>query len=62
MALTHTLGFPRIGPTRELKHALESYWRNETGADALVASARELRREGWALQRKPKTHGAKDES
>jgi 5-methyltetrahydropteroyltriglutamate--homocysteine methyltransferase len=21
-----TLGFPRIGPRRELKYALESYW------------------------------------
>lgn len=26
---THTLGFPRIGFDRELKHALERHWRGE---------------------------------
>ena len=31
MALTHNLGFPRIGARRELKHALEAYWRGDIG-------------------------------
>ena len=29
MALTHNLGFPRIGARRELKQALEAYWRGD---------------------------------
>ena len=27
MALAHNLGFPRIGADRELKKALEAYWK-----------------------------------
>jgi 5-methyltetrahydropteroyltriglutamate--homocysteine methyltransferase len=39
---THILGYPRIGARRELKSALESYWRG--GAEAnLTATARALR-------------------
>ncbi len=47
---THTLGFPRIGARRELKTALESYWRGESDAAALAQSARALRQRHWALQ------------
>ncbi len=43
MATTHNLGFPRIGHRRQLKFALESYWRGETDAPALHATAREIR-------------------
>jgi 5-methyltetrahydropteroyltriglutamate--homocysteine methyltransferase len=43
MATTHNLGFPRIGHRRQLKFALESYWRGETDASALHATAREIR-------------------
>ncbi|GAA2805621.1 5-methyltetrahydropteroyltriglutamate--homocysteine S-methyltransferase [Kribbella solani] len=44
--LTTVLGYPRIGPRRELKHALETYWR--TGdQDALEATGRRLREETW---------------
>ena len=28
MLLTSSLGYPRIGPNRELKWLLESYWKN----------------------------------
>ena len=34
-----TLGFPRIGPKRELKTALESYWSGKSDAGALLATA-----------------------
>ena len=51
MTVIHTLGFPRIGAARELKFALERYWRGETGAAALEQTGRELRRRHWALQR-----------
>lgn len=45
------LGFPRIGVQRELKRALESFWSAKTDADALQATARELRLRHWKLQR-----------
>ncbi|HEX6346748.1 5-methyltetrahydropteroyltriglutamate--homocysteine S-methyltransferase [Umezawaea sp.] len=37
------LGYPRIGPRRELKRAVEAYWAGRTDADALAAVARDLR-------------------
>ena len=51
MALTHNLGFPRIGAQRELKKALEAYWRREIDKDRLQAIAAELRKQHWILQR-----------
>ncbi|MGD9888605.1 MAG: 5-methyltetrahydropteroyltriglutamate--homocysteine S-methyltransferase [Halothiobacillaceae bacterium] len=47
----HTLGFPRIGAQRELKFALEAFWRGETEANALENTARELRARHWQIQR-----------
>jgi len=47
MTATHTLGFPRIGAKRELKFALESYWKGETSRDALNATAADLRQRHW---------------
>jgi 5-methyltetrahydropteroyltriglutamate--homocysteine methyltransferase len=46
-----TLGFPRIGPKRELKTALESHWAGKTDAQALLSVAAELRAQAWARQR-----------
>ena len=51
MALTHNLGFPRIGAQRELKKALEAYWRREIDEDRLQTIAAELRKQHWILQR-----------
>jgi 5-methyltetrahydropteroyltriglutamate--homocysteine methyltransferase len=51
MATLHILGYPRIGPRRELKFAVEAYWRGEADADALQATARALRAENWARQK-----------
>ncbi|MDW8323221.1 MAG: 5-methyltetrahydropteroyltriglutamate--homocysteine S-methyltransferase [Burkholderiales bacterium] len=50
MTTLHTLGMPRMGAARELKWALEAYWKGETEAAALEDTARELRRRHWALQ------------
>ncbi len=51
MAITvSTLGFPRIGPRRELKQALESYWAGKIDAAALQASAASLRAANWVAQ------------
>ncbi|HXW51190.1 MAG TPA: 5-methyltetrahydropteroyltriglutamate--homocysteine S-methyltransferase [Candidatus Acidoferrales bacterium] len=51
MAIAHNLGFPRIGAKRELKKALESYWKHEISADQLKAVGRELRARHWKLQK-----------
>ncbi|MCM2320926.1 MAG: 5-methyltetrahydropteroyltriglutamate--homocysteine S-methyltransferase [Pseudomonas sp.] len=50
MALAHTLGFPRIGRDRELKKALEAYWKGELDEAGLRAVGRQLRAEHWQLQ------------
>ncbi|MEJ5895446.1 5-methyltetrahydropteroyltriglutamate--homocysteine S-methyltransferase [Aquabacterium sp. G14] len=50
MAITHNLGFPRIGAKRELKFALESYWKGESSRDALKALGAQLRRRHWGNQ------------
>ena len=46
-----TLGFPRIGPRRELKTALEAYWACKSDAEALLSTSAELRARTWARQR-----------
>lgn len=46
-----TLGFPRIGPRRELKTALESYWSGKDGRQALLDTAATLRTKAWTRQR-----------
>ncbi|CAL9372756.1 5-methyltetrahydropteroyltriglutamate--homocysteine S-methyltransferase [Streptomyces sp. enrichment culture] len=40
-------GYPRQGPNRELKRAIEGYWKGRVDADALRATARGLRRANW---------------
>lgn len=50
MALTHNLGFPRIGTRRELKFALEDYWKQKTTTDDLLATAKHLRQQNWRTQ------------
>lgn len=45
-----TLGFPRIGPRRELKTALERYWSGQSDQAALLAVAADLRAATWARQ------------
>ncbi len=41
------LGYPRIGPHRELKRALESYWDGTTGRAELLETGRTLRAGTW---------------
>ncbi len=50
MTLAHNLGFPRIGARRELKFALERYWRGEISQDQLQQQAQALRRRHWQQQ------------
>ncbi|MGS0674885.1 5-methyltetrahydropteroyltriglutamate--homocysteine S-methyltransferase [Shewanella sp. 125m-1] len=46
----NSLGFPRIGRLRELKFALEKYWRGEIKQSQLVEIAKELRQTHWRWQ------------
>ena len=50
MVTTHNLGFPRIGAKRELKFALESYWKGESSRDELVSIGAQLRQRHWINQ------------
>ncbi|MDH2427489.1 5-methyltetrahydropteroyltriglutamate--homocysteine S-methyltransferase [Sphaerisporangium sp. TRM90804] len=40
-------GYPRIGRHRELKRALEAYWRGDAGVQELRRTGARLRRETW---------------
>ncbi|NLU11799.1 MAG: 5-methyltetrahydropteroyltriglutamate--homocysteine S-methyltransferase [Gammaproteobacteria bacterium] len=51
MAVAHNLGFPRIGGDRELKKAVEAYWKGDITADHLRQIGRELRAKHWQLQK-----------
>jgi len=50
MAMTHNLGFPRIGAHRELKKAQESYWKGKIERSDLEESGANLRRIHWDYQ------------
>lgn len=48
---TSVIGYPRIGTLRELKFALEKYFRNEITATELQTTAKELRAIHWQSQK-----------
>ena len=50
MPISHNLGYPRIGPQRELKQALEAHWRGESDAAALLDTSRKLCQQRWRDQ------------
>ncbi len=47
---TQTLGYPRIGKQREMKRALESYWRGELDPDRLMEVYQQVGEVGWSSQ------------
>ncbi|MGK5061339.1 5-methyltetrahydropteroyltriglutamate--homocysteine S-methyltransferase [Janthinobacterium sp. LB3P112] len=47
---THNLGYPRIGAKRELKFALEDYWKGQSSLEALEGHGAELRQRHWQDQ------------
>ncbi len=47
---TSLCGFPRIGANRELKFALESYFKGDTPQEAIESLARDLRATHWRAQ------------
>ncbi|CAM4183802.1 5-methyltetrahydropteroyltriglutamate--homocysteine S-methyltransferase [Vibrio agarivorans] len=50
MTTTHILGFPRVGEKRQLKFALEKYWRGEITQDALKDEGSTIRAINWQTQ------------
>ncbi len=50
MAISHNLGFPRIGAQRELKKAMEAYWKGELDEAGLRSVGKALRTQNWQLQ------------
>ncbi|KAK7264840.1 hypothetical protein RJT34_32452 [Clitoria ternatea] len=44
---SHIVGYPRMGPKRELKFALESFWDGKSSAEDLQKVASELRASIW---------------
>lgn len=51
MAISANLGFPRIGPKRELKKAVESYWKGDISEKQLLDEAKKIRKKNWELQK-----------
>ena len=51
MLKTANLGFPRIGANRELKKAIESYWKKTSSATELQKVAAEIRAKNWQTQK-----------
>ncbi|HXI03257.1 MAG TPA: 5-methyltetrahydropteroyltriglutamate--homocysteine S-methyltransferase [Candidatus Saccharimonadales bacterium] len=51
MAIASNLGFPRIGPKRGLKKALEAYWSREIEEPSLMQAGREIRRANLLFQK-----------
>jgi 5-methyltetrahydropteroyltriglutamate--homocysteine methyltransferase len=47
---SYVLGFPRIGEKRELKFALEKYWKGQIELSELEETAKELRKRHWKYQ------------
>ncbi len=45
------LGFPRIGPNRELKKSLEAFWSGKISEESLRATAADIRKANWLLQK-----------
>lgn len=43
----HIVGYPRVGPKRELKFALESFWDGKSSAEELQKVAADLRVSIW---------------
>ena len=48
---TSVIGFPRIGTLRELKFAMEKYFRKEITAAELLQTGKDLRRAHWSVQK-----------
>ncbi|RUS30960.1 5-methyltetrahydropteroyltriglutamate-homocysteine S-methyltransferase [Jimgerdemannia flammicorona] len=51
MVIATNLGFPYVGPHRELKKLVESFWASKSSKSDLLAGARQLRENHWRVQK-----------
>lgn len=51
MLITNNLGYPRVGPFRELKKANEAYWAKKISAEELLQAATSIRENNWKTQK-----------
>lgn len=56
MIIAHNLGFPRIGAQRELKKAIEAYWKGDLDEAGLHSIGQGLRKQNWLLQQEAGLH------
>ena len=49
---TSIVGFPRIGKMRELKFAIEKYWKREISEEDLKKVELEVKKNQWDIQKK----------
>ena len=47
---TAALGFGRMGPNREVKFALEKYWKKKISVEDLLDVTHRIEKEAWDLQ------------
>ena len=52
MILSSNLGYPRIGPSRELKWLLESFWKKKIDEKTLSENLSNIKKNNWLKQKK----------
>ena len=52
LTIATNLGFPRMGPNRELKRAVEGFWAGSMDETAMLETAAAIRKDNWLLQRR----------
>ena len=56
MMLSSNLGYPRIGPNRELKWLLESFWKKKINKTNLFENILDIKKNNWIKQKKAGIH------
>lgn len=51
MICTATLGYPRFGAKRELKQAMEAFWKKKLSVEDFLATCHQIRAQNWGLQK-----------
>ncbi|KAF9269295.1 cobalamin-independent methionine synthase [Marasmius fiardii PR-910] len=52
MVASSIIGFPRIGPNREIKKVVEAYWAGKVSAEEVTKTAAEIRKSNWTELKK----------
>ena len=56
MILRSSIGYPRIGPNRELKWLLESFWNKKINENDFLQNISNIKKNNWLTQRKAGVH------